>query len=505
MKNSKSIILISAIILCMLIIFMNYKFQTVEIVVDTMTLVMIEILFLIFGVLLIFIIVKIYNEKNFKPEKALLYITPIFCLIVSITIPVGRGHDEYMHWIKAYEVSEGTLFTIIKDSKSLANIPKSVSNVVVERTKGVFKYVDNLSVLDEKIDSKDRKLEINQNAATYCFVQYIPQAMGIAIGRIITKVPLLVSYFGRTFNTLVCILLMYFAIKNIPFGKNILLVLSIIPITIEAFATLSSDGITIAIACFFISYIFKIIFNKESKCGTKQIIILAVSGVILSLCKFVYLPIVFLVILIPKEKFKSRKQRIIGITIILLLAVILNMLWLYCGSQILVATDSTGTTSKFNIILTNPLGYLQKVIYTFVNNFNNYFLSCFGGQLEWNEMVKMDIVSYIMLGLSILAIISEEKLKNVFTKKQVIVIIFIILVIVGLIFTSIFLQWTTNKVEINGVQGRYFIPILSLILFLAGSIKINTTYKYENITKLICIVGYIVMLYTAMSIMTIHL
>ena len=47
MKNSKSIILIGAIILCMLIIFMNYKFQTVEIVVDTMTLVMIEILFLI--------------------------------------------------------------------------------------------------------------------------------------------------------------------------------------------------------------------------------------------------------------------------------------------------------------------------------------------------------------------------------------------------------------------------------------------------------------------------
>lgn len=503
--TSLVIILIGAIILCILVMFASYKFQIVQKDINNVELLLMEIAIILLETLLIFISVKICNKKEFKPEKALLYIAPIFCLIFSMVMPVGRGHDEYMHWIKAYEVSEGNFFTKIYDSRSLAEIPEAVTHIIVERPGQVFKYTDNFMVLNEKIDNEVRVFRDNTNAATYCFVQYIPQATGIILGRIFTQIPLLISYFGRTFNMLVCILLMYYAIKNVPFGKNILLVLSMIPITIEAFATLSSDGITIAISCFFISYVLKMIFDKEVKCGTKQIITLTISGAILSLCKFVYLPIVFLALLIPKEKFKDKKEKAIAVTLILLVAILLNLLWLYYGSQVLVMTNPEGTTSKLSTILTNPVGYLQKVIFTFTNNFNNYFSSCFGGQLEWDEVVKMDIIPYIMFVLAIIATISENKLRNVFTKKQIIVIALIILAIAGLIFTSIFLQWTTNANEINGVQGRYFIPILPLILFLLGSMKLDTTYKYENITKFICIVGYIVMIYTAISIMAIHI
>lgn len=503
--DKKTIILIGSIIILTIIFIMLYKFQIANKDINTATLLIIEGVIILISVLLMVVSNFIIKKKEFKPEKALLCIAPIFCIIFSIVMPVGRGHDEYMHWVKAYEVSEGTLITKIYDQKSLANLPEDALKIIVERPGQIFKYIDNLEMLNVHIDEGVRVYRDNRNAATYCFIQYIPQAVGIAFGRMITKVPILLSYFGRTFNMIACIILMYFAIKNIPFGKNIMLALSIIPITIEGFATLSADGITIAIACFFIGYVFKLIFDEKQKCGTKQIITLTMAGAVLALCKFVYLPIVFLALLIPKEKFNDKKEKIIAVTLIVLVAVVLNLSWLYVGSKALRETSPEATNTKFSQIITNPIGYVEKVIYTFTNNFDKYFDSCFGGQLEWDEKVKMPIIPYITCALVLLSTINETKLKNIFTKNQTIVIFLIVLAVTGLIFTSIFLQWTTNTIEINGVQGRYFLPILPLIMFLLGKIKIQTSYKYQNVTKMICIVGYLVMIYTAISVMSIHI
>lgn len=501
----KLVTLMGAIIIFTIILIMSYQFNVNAISISSVGVIIVEIGVIICSIICALASGYIINKKEVKPEKALLYILPIFCIVLSAVIPVGRGHDEYNHWIKSYEVSEGELFTPIVEENSSANVPEAILNIAVEKTKGLFKYCDNMDLLNANLNENVKtKAQIN-SIATYCFVQYIPQAIGIAVGRIITKVPLLLAYFGRTFNFAVCIALMYFAIKNIPFGKNIMLALSILPITIEGFATLSSDGITIAMACFFISYVFKLIYDEKTKCGKKELLILGVSGAILALCKFVYLPIVFLTILIPKEKFKNNKERIISITLILTVAVILNLLWLYIGSTSLVKLNPNATKYKFMQILTNPIEYVEKVIYTFTNNFDMYFESCFGGLLEWDEKVKMPIIPYITCTVMLIATISEEKLKDIFDKKQIIVMMLIILAVAGLIFTSIFLQWTSDKIEINGVQGRYFLPILPLIMFLIGKIKIKTLYKTQNITKFICITGYIVMIYTAISTMAIHL
>lgn len=393
----------------------------------------------------------------------------------------------------------------IYGNRSLVCLPYEVVRIAIEREDSIVKYTDNVSMLENKINESKRIYRDNHNAATYCFVQYIPQAIGIVIGRCITKVPVLMAHFGRLSNMIICITLMYFTIKNIPFGKNILLVLSIIPITIEGFATLSADGITFAMACFYIAYTLKIVFDENQRCGTKQVITLAIAGGILALCKFVYLPIVFLALLIPKEKFQSKKEKVIAMTLILLVAIVLNLIWLCYGSIALAKTDNTGLMPKIMQIIKNPIEYIEKIIYTISQNFNDYIWSALGGQLEWLEQVKLNVIPYILLGLIGIVTVGDKKLKNRFTTSQKILICLIILAITGLIFTSIFLQWTTNKTQINGVQGRYFLPIFPLILFLVGNIKLQTSYDDEKITKVITITGYIIAICVAISIMANHI
>ena len=461
-------------------------------------------------------IIKIFEKKEIKPEKALIILMPIFCIIILITIPVGRGHDEVAHWTKAFEISQGQLIPKIDKKLKVAetNLPIGVEDIVVERSKGVFKYVDNIQLLDAKIDYSQTEKSYNQNSAAYCFVQYIPEVAGVLVGKLITQNPLLIAYITRFINMLICTAIMYIAIKLIPFGKNLLLAIALIPISIEGFATISPDGFTIAICLLFIAYVLNVAFNDKKQCGKKEVAILTVLGAIVSLCKIVYMPLVFLSLIIPKEKFADKKERIISNTIIVSVGVILNLIWLLFGSSILLSTntntylgtDENGTMIKITALLSNPLAYGEKLFYTIGLKFNQYFLSLFGGQLEWSEVIRIEIVPYVICAVILLVTLSEEKLKTVFKKYQKIIIILIISVITVLIFTSLFIQWSDNELPyIDGVQGRYFLQILPLILFIIGGLKIKVNYSQTQITKLICITSLIVMLYTAFAIIAEHL
>ena len=243
-------------------------------------------------------------------------------------------------------------------------------------------------------------------------------------------------------------------------------------------------------------------------------LILTTLGAIVSLCKIVYMPLIFLAIIIPKEKFKSKKNKIFYLTIIIGIGVICNLIWLGFGSMALLSTNTNtyagteqnGTVIKVMSILSNPIMYLQKLFYTIGVKGNQYFLSLFGGQLEWAETIRMDFIPYIICGISIITAISEHDLKDKLNKYQKIIILFIILVITILIFTSLFIQWSENNLNyIDGVQGRYFLPILPLVLILINGIKVNSKYTTLDITKLICISSIIVQLYTLTALLAEHL
>ena len=103
--------------------------------------------------------------------------------------------------------------------------------------------------------------------------------------------------------------------------------------------------------------------------------------------------------------------------------------------------------------------------------------------------------------------ISDKDLKNKFKPYQLVWITLVTIAVIGLIFTSLYVQWTTvGKESISGVQGRYFLPILPLVMLLIGSVlKIQTTYKTENINKFVAISTLILQIYTISQIIIVHL
>ncbi len=451
----------------------------------------------------------IYYKKSMKIENIFLMIAPFACIFFLVTMPTFKNHDEYYHWLKAYEVSQGTLMTPQEDGVQGSMMPEGVSKVFPTNWTELD-YQTMKELLNIKLNEDNKGILNPETAAVYSFVQYIPQATGIALARLVTDNVYLITYGGRIVNMIFALLVLYFAIKLIPFGKKLLLVPAMIPIAIEGFTSLSPDSMTISVAFFYIAYILHLAFEKKEQLEMKEKVILLISSIVIALCKIVYIPLVGLILIIPKEKFKNagNKNKILNFCIIAGIAMMINLIWLAISSRYLSTFREGDSKIQVLLALQNPILYIQNVLYTFNLNGSNYLLSLFGADLGWGELIKLySIVPYAFLGIYLFTAITDNELKDKFKRYQIVWISLVILAIVGLIFTSLYVQWTTvGQTSIAGIQGRYFLPILPLVMLLLGSVvKVKSLYNEEKVTKFVGISILVLQIFTISQILVEHL
>ena len=106
-----------------------------------------------------------------------------------------------------------------------------------------------------------------------------------------------------------------------------------------------------------------------------------------------------------------------------------------------------------------------KLIINTVAEYEGYFIETFiGSQLGWLNININDVVIIIYLFLLICSPFLEKQ-KLELTTKQKLYLILIFLICFCLIFLSLYLVWEQYYIEyILGIQGRYFIPIVILLL-----------------------------------------
>ena len=211
-----------------------------------------------------------------------------------------------------------------------------------------------------------------------------------------------------------------------------------------------------------------------------------VLSVLLALCKIVYLPIVGLMLLLTKNKFSNKKLHIVTVVGIITIAVAANLLWLNTANMYLEMYRDGNSTSQIATIFQNPIKYIQRVVCTINYYIGDYAFSLFGKELGWNEFAQLNTLLPMVLGtLFVFVTVCDNSLKIKLQKHQTVIIALIALAVIGLIFTSLYIQWNSNSnLIITGVQGRYFIPILPLLILLISSkLKIKTEYTEEGMAK----------------------
>lgn len=493
MTNIKDILKeISTIIILVVIIFLSFLYGIHELDNKDINTTIVYIALIGLCIISLLAIIYIKDKKQIKPEKAFLTIVPIFCILMMIAMPMTKGHDETIHGQRIYEYAEG----------------KFVSNGQTSYLEeGIINALNNKSNYKDIIENKEtystntNKIESGYRVTTYSPINYLPQIIGIELGRIFTDNSMVHLYLARLGNIICSVTILYFAIKKIPYGKNLLLLLSIIPIGIEGFCTLSADGMIISCSFLWIAYILKLREESKVKISKKQIIFLAILAIIISLSKTVYITLLPLLFILPNEKFNNKKQKIIIVLSILFVCSILDVSWYLFGIQKEATTQLAIETNGIKYILSNPIGYIKRLFYTIVTCSTNYIQEAFGGYLEWNETIKIQLFPSILLVLSV--IISTTGKNEIILKKQEKICIFIVIIAcVCLIFTSLFLCWSEQNIAIiEGIKGRYFIPILPLIYLLFGRKFLDDT----KTTKVVSILGAIMQIYVILEIMLYHM
>lgn len=336
-------------------------------------------------------------------------------------------------------------------------------------------------------------------------VGYIPQIVGVSIARILKGSGEQILLIGRLFALLWYCFIMYFAIRIFPLNKMILFAVGLLPMTMQQVCSFSYDSVLLGLCFFLISYILWLIYTKEVV-ELKDVLILVcvVSGIVM--IKYIYIPIIGLLLFIPKHKINFRVDRKkIAVSMF-------GMLSMFeIGSKMTLITEAAAKNIqirsdglyKYSIgyVISNLGDTLIVVTRTVFEKISFFVESMIANPLGW---VEIQLPNIIVLGFAIVLIFSAipNHRSPKITKRMMVTAGFIVVIVSGLVLAAMLISYTYVGADtILGVQGRYFLPVLPLVLLIVQGNK-NIIVKNSIESELIlAIIG--LQLYTIWSIVSV--
>lgn len=473
LKNYKSIFLISGLTL-LNILFLCYSFKSNQLKFGK------TFICMFIGSILIEIIlcsiIFIAKKHSWKIEKLFLVLGLIIGPIYVLTIPVGRAPDESTHFYRIYEITQGH-FVSDTNENGVGRGSIMASNIffVHEFAGKNTTYTETLNKLTVYEDTSEQIFIVN-SASSYSFISYLPHIIGMKIGQILNLPVLVTAYIAKLFNCVACILLLYFSIKFIPFLKEIIFFIAFLPITMQGMTSLSADGFIVATSIALISFVLYSTYTMKTTFSKKHYAMLLSLCLILSLSKIIYALICLFIFAIPKDRFKNQKTKFIAISSIGAICILILGFW-FVASSTVTFTDAYNR----NLILSNPFHYGAMLVYSLSYHFLLYIAGAFGGWLEWFNISLSWL--YLFPSILIFAFLCKQARDTLCVNKAIRYLsIFIFTAIFISTFTAMFVSWTKPGANIiDGVQGRYFLPIL---LFIPLSFMSNSKLNHKSNSKL---------------------
>lgn len=441
-------------------------------------------------------------------RKELIWIVTVFLLGISFirVMPGLSAPDEPSHYASAYYLSNQLMMTQPDDEEGRVVIRKqdvALEDAGGERAENEYAYIDDAEVFGQTpyeenyyaVRNWNRDHEAEPGMSTSAHIRvvttplvYLPQAIGICLGRMFNSSALTTLNLGKILNLLAFCMMVFWAVIRIPFGKNILMASVLLPMTINLAASMSYDAMLIGCAYMFIAEILHLAYGAETV-EWKNIILLAVILAVMSPCKIVYSAIVFLLLLVPKDKFKNTGMYAAAWAVCIIAAI---------GSMLLVnATVIAGYAATtvndvpwsgepgftVSYVLHHPLDSLR-VIYDTLMYQGEYYHETMIGAYLGNICESLDVPYFIIMilsaGLFLLPLSAGEQDRQLF-KRDRIIILLVCIVIFALLLGSMMIAWTPiSSPVILGVQGRYFIPLLPAALLLIRNRKFALTENIDN-------------------------
>ncbi len=417
------------------------------------------------------------NARVSKAEIFLFLIVLTFGIPMILLIPPGAGYDEEDHLVRVWELST---FSFIPGQIPAQEMkyPKIFRDLAYRQQADVgtidsdfWQRYAGVSLYEHGYVSR----EINTKSV-YSPALLLPQAIAMRYFGLKANLPALPLFYVCRFASLLSyLILVWLAIRWMPFGKWILLVLAVSPMALFQAATISADAISNGIGFLFIAGCLGTAESKEI--GWKECRNLILLIFLLFLAKLNLAPLILLpYLLMPPSRFTKRGTYpcLLATTAVLFIVEVAG--WNMIASLNLdsVLANKANPTAQLRYILGHPLIFLQTIIKDPITNGLVYFQGWINGYGYYYWTPPQVVSLFFLLSLGSVIFI-DSALYQVNRKFH---IVFFLVFVTGCLATIVSLYVSFTPVgadKVLGVQGRYFIP-LGLPLFLALS-SLSATWK----------------------------
>jgi len=431
-----------------------------------------------------------------SPQKAFLCIILIFGLLLTVFTPPFKVPDEINHFYRAWQVSTGTFSSIKQNQRLGGYIPKSLENfssefrpfTLIQYNKMTSNYVWQKRLI--ALNQNDTIFKDYANTALYSAFIYLPQAFGIFIGAQFGASPFWLLYAGRLCNLIIYIILVYNAIKIVPFKKWLFVLLATLPMSLSINSSLSADMFLNAISFLLIAIVLNLSFNENIRqVSKKHILSIFILAVLIGLAKLVYIPILFLLVLIPGKKFAFPKLRIwilstvicAGIGTAVIQKTVIDSKYIPFSEynetfrEHSMLKNGVDINKQMEYILENP----KHTIHVFFNSFFKefkYMSHGYIGVLGWSDIILPSWFIYIAYFVIFFLTAMDFKNSNMpnFTFLQRSYFGLIVFSLLILIMLSQYLSWDlVGEDKVYPLQGRYFIPVFPIFFIMLFNVIKN--------------------------------
>lgn len=448
--------------------------------------------FVCFFLLLFLTFCKEVFERNLAIGFGTIGILLGLCMILFMGTETP-GWDEQAHFQASYLEVFGSYTS---STALMRDLTVPAFHTYEERTE-VSSYLRSLST-DFPTVSIDKFVTYNHRA-------YLGQSAFLLMGRILHLPADWFYMFGKLGNLLVYILLIAISIRIAKIGKIYIAAIGLLPTALFLSSTYTYDSfITGFLILGFVFWLNEMITPNEKAAWWKMLLMI-LCFCIGSFSKAIYIPLLLLIVLLPKEKFNSRKQMIaFKLGIVLICLVVMSTFILPAletsanaaasgpgGSGGLGSDDRGGATDiagQMSVIFNHPIQYTKLLLSSIFSTFGNYVFkdaSAFFAHAGYIPAPLLFVPAILLCWLAFIRPKSENTF--VFSRFQHTFIGVLLFGIVCLIWTSMYLAFTpVGDFVINGVQGRYYIPLLVPLLYLLRNHKIQWNIAEATYNRIIC-------------------
>jgi len=402
-----------------------------------------------------------------RPDRFLLMAGLLFGLGLAVVTPPFQVPDEPSHFFRAYRVSEGRLDLMLPRGSAGAELPASVKRIADDLWADLPFHAEKkiapakiAAAFRVPLDPDRRVMAWFSNTLQYPFVPYVPQALGIALGRLFGAPPLVLLYLARLANLIVGTLMVFLAVRRMPAFRWLAVMLALTPMAIFLRASASAD-VTSAGAAFLLAGAAASLAWGEGPARRSDLVLLAVSTAVLCGSKAAYFPLAFLAFLIPAARFpRGRRAGFLLVHTVLTLTLTTYAIVLSRTVAPNSPDPTVDPTRQIQGALADPLGFLAIVSTDYAVHAPRY-LSQLIGKLGWldTELPAPFRLSYLAVLLGLLLVDANPRIEVRPWQRGIVAgAIFTALVLIS---ASQYAIWTPYGAEVVlGLQGRYYSPLV---------------------------------------------